>query len=1073
MPEQGKPINIFCLYCHKDKAMCEELEAHLSSLRHQKTIIGWHTCNISTKADWEQKIDQDLNAAQIILLLISADFLASDYYSKDIIQALERHKAGEARVIPIIVRPVLWEGVPFSKLPVLPKDGIPVQSKHWFNSDEAWLNVVEGLQAMIADITSTQIAHHPVPESRVWNVPYHRNPFFTGREDLLKQLHDTFRSAKTIALTQAQEISDLGGIGKTQIALEYAYRYWQEYRYVFWIKAATPEGLLADFVAIASQLNLRIQEAEDPQVTVITVKAWLARQQNWLLIIDNFEHDNANDPEILDHYLPATNTITGGHILLTTHAQAISSLVHMIRVEQMDQEEAILLLLRRAKTLSPEATLDQVTFKARSEAEAIITLLGAFPLALDQAGAYIQETRCSLSGYLALYEEYHKEWLEQHGHLVSRYPEGIVTTWSISFQAVEQANPDAAEFLRLCVFLDPDAIPEEMITKGSIELGPVLEPVASDPLALHQAIKDLRQFSLIQNNTTPGLVSLHWLIQTMLKDEMDTDTQRLWAERVIRAIEHAFPSTDTATWLECQPYFLQVQNCVFLIEHYNLIFLEAANLLHLAANMLRKHVYYEQALQFLLHALSIYEEVLGAEHPETAIILNDLALLYHDQGKYEQAKSLLQRSSALKERVLRARHFSATTLNNLVLLPHDQEEYEQAKLFYQQSLTTTEEQAAEVEPSETATRLNNLALLYFAQGKYEQAEPVYLRALDICEKVWGTEHAQFATTLDNLALLYRSQGKYEQAELLYQRTLTIKEKVWGTSRPSELHLDLVNGEHPEIATTLNNLALLYCDQSKYEQAEPLYQRALTITEEKLGAEHSSTATIVDNLANLYRSQGKYELAGPLYQRALTIREKVRGTDHPETAITLNNLARLYCDQGKYELVEPLYRQALDIYEKTWGTEHPEVATILDNLAQLYSVQGKYDQAKPLYQQALIIAEKGLGSEHSSTATIIDNLANLYRSQGKYELAGPLYLRSLTIRENVWGVEHPETAITLNNLALLCCDQGKYEQAKPLYLRALDIYENVWGPEHPEIATTLDNLAGLYSAQSEYELAEPL
>ncbi|HEX3642587.1 MAG TPA: FxSxx-COOH system tetratricopeptide repeat protein, partial [Ktedonobacteraceae bacterium] len=1062
MPERGKPIKIFCLYCHKDEAMRAELETHLSSLHLQKTIASWHDRNISARADWEQEIDQDLNTAQIILLLISADFLASDYCnSQDITRALERHQDGEAHVIPIIVRPVLWEGAPFSKLQVLPKDGMPIQSKHWFNRDEAWLNVVEGLHAVIADITSTEIVQQPVsvPESRVWNVPYHRNAFFTGREDLLKQVHDTLTSAKVVALTQAEAISDFGGIGKTQIALEYAYRYWQEYRYVFWIRAATPEALLADFMAIATQLNLPPQETDDPQVTMMTVKAWLAKQENWLLVIDNFGNDNADNPGPLDHYFPANNTITG-HILLITRAQAAGdSLAHTITVEQMEKQEATLLLLRRAKILSPDATLDQATFKVRAEAEAIVALLGNFPFALDQAGTYIHETGCSLSGYLALYEDSQQELPEQRGHSASGYPEAVAITWSICFQAVEQANPDATEFLRLCAFLNPDSIPEEMITKGSVELGPALEAVTSDASALDDAIKELRQFSLVESNAETGLVSLHRLVQAMLKDDMDMDTQQVWAERAIRTVEHAFRSINTGTWQECQPYFRQIQNCVVLIDHYDLIFLEAANLLLLAANMLRIYAYYEQATQLLPRVLSIYEEVLGAEHPNTTMIRNDLAVLYHDQDKHEQAELLLQRPATLKERVLQARQLSLTTLNDWSALPDDQEEYEQAKLFYQQSLHGPE-QEAEIEPSETATRLNNLALLYFVEGKYEQAEPLYRRALDIYEKVQGAEHPQFAATLDNLALLYRSQGKYEQAELLYQRTLAIKEKVW-------------EADHPEIAITLNNLALLYYDQGKYEQAEPLYQRALRITEEELGTGHASTATIVDNLANLYRSQGKYEQAGPLYQRALTIRKNVWGTEHPETATTLNNLALLCCDQGKYEQAEPLYLQAMDIYENAWGTEHPEVATTLDNLAQLYSAQGKYEQAEPLYQLALAIAEKGLGTEHTSIATIVDNLANLYRSQGKYEQAEPLYLRALTIRENVLGTEHPETAITLNNLALLCCDQGKYEQAQPLYQRALAIYENVWDSEHPEIATTLDNLAGLYSAQGEYEQAEPL
>ena len=179
----------------------------------------------------------------------------------------------------------------------------------------------------------------------------------------------------------------------------------------------------------------------------------------------------------------------------------------------------------------------------------------------------------------------------------------------------------------------------------------------------------------------------------------------------------------------------------------------------------------------------------------------------------------------------------------------------------------------------------------YQQGRYTEAEQFLLAALKEA-KDFGEQDPRLATSLNNLALLYRAQGKYEQAEPLLPRALTISEKALGP-------------EHPDVAKSLNNLASLYQDQGKYEQAEPLYQRSLTIGEKALGPEHPDVAKSLNNLASLYQAQGKYEQAEPLYQRSLTISEKALGPEHPDVAKSLNNLASLYQDGTQYEQAEPL------------------------------------------------------------------------------------------------------------------------------------------------------------------------
>ncbi|MBD2354891.1 tetratricopeptide repeat protein [Tolypothrix sp. FACHB-123] len=350
-------------------------------------------------------------------------------------------------------------------------------------------------------------------------------------------------------------------------------------------------------------------------------------------------------------------------------------------------------------------------------------------------------------------------------------------------------------------------------------------------------------------------------------------------------------------------------------------------------------------------------------------------------------------------------------------------------------------------------RLNEQVTQLYEQGKYSEAIALAEKVLAIGEKVLGKEHPNVATLLNNLALLYSSQGSYAKAEGLYLRSLAIREQVLGK-------------EHPDVAQSLNNLASLYSSQRNYAKAEPLFLRSLAIREQVLGKEHPDVATSLNNLAELYSSQGSYAKAEPLYLRSLAILEKVLGKEHPNVAKSLNNLGLLYRLQGSYTKAEPLYLRSLAILEKVLGKEHPNVAKTLNNLGLLYRLQGNYAKAEPLYLRSLAIYEKVLGQEHPDVAQSLNNLALLYSLQGNYAKGEGLFLRSLAIYEKVLGKEHPDVAQSLNNLAALYFSQGSYAKAEPLFLRSLAIREKVLGQEHPLVATNLNNLALLYWAQGD-------
>jgi CHAT domain-containing protein/tetratricopeptide (TPR) repeat protein len=273
--------------------------------------------------------------------------------------------------------------------------------------------------------------------------------------------------------------------------------------------------------------------------------------------------------------------------------------------------------------------------------------------------------------------------------------------------------------------------------------------------------------------------------------------------------------------------------------------------------------------------------------------------------------------------------------------------------------------------------------------------------------------------------LYR-QGHYAEGIASAKQALHVAENIFGA-------------DHPDVAESLNNLAVLYREQGQYAQAEPLYKRSLAIREKTLGAEHPDVAESINNLAVLYSAQSQYAQAEPLYKRSLAIWEKVLGADHPDVAASLNNLAVLYKTQGQYAQAEPLYKRSLAIWEKALGADHPDVAISLNNLALLYRTQGQYAQAEPLYKRSLAIWEKALGADHPDVAVSLNNLAVLYHGQGQYARAEPLYKRSLAIREKALGPDHPEVAENLNNLAVLYNDQDHYVQALSMVRRASSIY----------------------------------
>ncbi len=818
-----------------------------------------------------------------------------------------------------------------------------------------------------------------------WTVPYQRNPFFTGREEVLKNLYDALRVGKTVAVVQPRALTGLGGIGKTQTAVEYVYRYYSDYpEAILWARADSREGLVADFVAMAHALNLPEEVAQDQNLVIDAVNRWLKEHASWLLILDNVE-----DLAMIKSVLPAAYR---GHVLLTTRIQATGEVARGVEIEKMGPEEGTLFLLRRASMLAPDALLKAASEADNTKAQAISQVMDGLPLALDQAGAYIEETGCSLPDYLDFFEQRRAKLLRRRGPTSSDHPETVATTWSLSFEKVERANPAAAELLRFCAFLHPDAIPEEVITEGAPALGPTLEPIAANLPELNEAIGILLRFSLVRRNRGTKLLSIHRLVQVVLKDAMDKELQRLWAERAVRAVNRTFPYMDYTHWLtivpQCQRCLPHALVCATLIEQEQIKDTEAARLLQQTGKYLYDCGQYNEAEQLLLQANAMYQQILGPNHTDVGHSLNVLGLLRIRQARYVEAENLFRQALAIWEKTLGPSHPNvATCLSNMADLYLDQGKYAEAEEFSQRSLSIREHILGP-EHSEVAYSLLFLGEAYARQGKYAEAEQLYLRALSIREQTLGPDHPSVALSLNVLGRLYYEQGKYAQAESLYVRALSIREQVLAPTDPN-------------LARSLIALGLLYHEQGKYAQAEPLYQRELSIWEKTNSLQTLGGAISFNNLAKLYHDQGRYTEAEPLYQRAITILEQIPQLEHPIAAQIRGNFAKLYHDQRRYAEAEPLYASALAMW-KQHQPKNRKWANFMKNIAAFYYEGGRYAEAEPLYQQALEIYEKMLGPEDPDVANILESYAALLYKTKRQAEAAELEARVKGIRAKVQG-----------------------------------------------------------------------
>jgi len=599
---------------------------------------------------------------------------------------------------------------------------------------------------------------------RVTHLPYPSlGDLFRGRGERLKALHASLVNApaKGAAAVVGKALHGLGGVGKTRLAVEYAWHHADDYTALLFVGADSPEALQRNLARLCSPAILELPECQGTEVPVqfAAVIRWLQRNPGWLLILDNVDSEAA--AQAAEGLLPQ---LPGGHMLITSRLSNWSGSVEALPLDVLDTPATVDFLLARTDAKRRKQADDA------EQARILAVELDGLALALEQASAYIAQRRLSLTGYLAEWRGQSDKVLAWYNERLMQYPKSVAVTWQTS---VDQLGEAGRRLLQRLAWLAPDPIPESLLD--------VAVPGATTDDDADAALAELESYSLVVRAADAPVFTIHRLVQTVTQRVADGAA----LTEALCWISGAFVGdpSDVRNWPVLTPLLPHVRAIAAHADEAGIAD-PTALLMNQTGLLLHGMGLYTQAEPLYARALAIWEQALGPEHPHVATSLNNLARLYDAQGAYAKAEPLYARALAICEKALGPEHpHMATCLNNLAVLYHAQGVYAKAEPLYARALAIRERALGPKHP-DVATSLDNLALLYYAQGAYAEAEPLCARALAILEKALGPEHPDVATCLNNLAGLYRAQGSYAEVEPLYTRALAILEKALGPE-----HLD--------------------------------------------------------------------------------------------------------------------------------------------------------------------------------------------------------------------------------------------------------------------------------------------
>jgi tetratricopeptide (TPR) repeat protein len=776
------------------------------------------------------------------------------------------------------------------------------------------INVESGGKVKIEKYVISQPTYKPA-----YNLPYPPSQSFVGREGVLARLHDLFQNAAIPTIS----VVGMAGVGKTELALQYASSYGQSYEGgCYWLGMRDKElvDVLAQHLKDTFDLDLPPEKIDRIDRSRWCWDQWernLPEDSTVLVVLDNVDEA----PQI-GGMLPGNPRF---RLLVTTRKLALDSTFKEEQLEEFTNPAALAFL--------SELLDSRVDREPKAAQWLCHELLGNLPLGIELAGRYLQQdSELSIAEFVSKLSIVY-EALDKHDTRLV-YPtmtaeRGVKSALELSWQKLESDSQTVAMLLGLCGL---QAIPWELATEmAEIAESAQSEREAESARGIHQKLGILWQ----------QLTKRAEIAESRGRVKINTKEVRQQLEN-LNLIQWD-KDRKTATLHTLVRFFLQEKSQS--ITSLKQIFANTLSLRSYLANQdmdLAQVAAIRNIIPHIEEVATYYADLL----PDDRLlqIFVGVAFFYSSQGLYVSAEIWLIKCLEVIKRRLGPDHlFVATSLNNLGGIYANQGRYNEAEPLCLRSIEISRLQ----QNKDIAISLNNLGEIYFQQGRYSEVESLYLTSLETSKSQLGEDNLISAQILDNLGGLYCHQGLYTESELFYLKAIRINESQLGIN-------------HIKVAKNLNNLAELYREKGDYVKAEPLYARAIKINELQLGLDHPELANNLNNLALLYAAKGDNTKAKPMYLRSIEILECKLGVYHPRLSNSFNNIANLYQSEGDYNEAERLYLRSLEIDKRCYGEDHHQVAIDLSNLAMLYAEQNKYAQAKELSNQALIICRKTLG-----------------------------------------------------------------------------------------------------------------
>jgi hypothetical protein len=754
---------------------------------------------------------------------------------------------------------------------------------------------LEGMLAQVVSLVTelAQAARGPqVARKPVRLAP--RPVFLAGREELLADL-DAKLAGGDDAGPLIVALSGLGGAGKTSVALEYAHRHLAEVGLAWQFHAEDTAVLADEFGQLAAQLGVReLLDARDPVDSVHGVLA--AYPAEWLLVFDN-----ATDRKAVERFLPPDGR---GRVLVTSRS-ALWRPGRAVEVPVLDAEVAADYLVRLTDDADRRAAL-----KLAGE-------LGGLPLALEQAGAYVQASGGSLARYLASFRKRRPELLARGE--AREYGKTVATTWSLAFIELQQSDPQAVGLLRLLAFCAPEPVPLHLLLHPrpgladelADEVAAIVRPLLGDELAAGDAVAALRRYSLV-TLAGEGLVLVHRLVQAVTADQMPTGLASQWRQAAAALIEEAIPA-DTqlpAAW----------PVCALLLPHARAVLgLTSGGLWRIARYLGHTGSYPTARDLFQLIAGAYGEDnAYGPEHRQTLAARAEVAMWTGEAGDEAAARD----------------QFAA-------LLP-------------------IEEQVLGPDQPDTLATRGNLAGFTGGAGNAAAARDQFAALLPIRERVLGREHPDTLTTRHDLAFWTAMAGDATGAQGQFAALLPIEDRVLGPDDPRTLD-------------TRSHLAWSYQEAGDVAGARDQFAALLPVTERVLGPEHPRTLLTRHDIAYSTGETGDAPGACDQLAALLLIYVRVLGPEHPTALLARHDLAHFTGEAGDTAGARDQLAALLPIRERVLGPEHPRTLDTQGDLARFTGEAGDAARARDQYAALLPIRERVSGPEHPDTLTTHANL----------------------------------------------------------------------------------------------------